>query len=49
MCRSPHDPGRGGSAGQPWDVAHANLFLASDEARLITGAALVADGGYTTV
>jgi NAD(P)-dependent dehydrogenase (short-subunit alcohol dehydrogenase family) len=28
-------------------VANAILFLASDEARFITGASLVIDGGYT--
>jgi NAD(P)-dependent dehydrogenase (short-subunit alcohol dehydrogenase family) len=33
--------------GEPVDVANAILFLASDEARFITGASLVIDGGYT--
>jgi 3-oxoacyl-[acyl-carrier protein] reductase len=32
----------------PEDVAHAALFLASDLARLVTGQALVVDGGTTT-
>jgi NAD(P)-dependent dehydrogenase (short-subunit alcohol dehydrogenase family) len=31
--------------GTPWDVANAALFLASDEADFITGAALPVDGG----
>jgi NAD(P)-dependent dehydrogenase (short-subunit alcohol dehydrogenase family) len=36
-----------GHQGSPWDAAHAALFLASDEARYITGAELVVDGGLT--
>jgi len=35
-------------AGQPEDVAAMALFLASDEAAWITGAAMVVDGGLTT-
>lgn len=38
-----------GHAGEPIDVAYAVLFLASDEAKFITGAALAVDGGYTAV
>lgn len=38
-----------GHAGEPKDVAYAILFLASDEARFITGAALAVDGGYTAI
>ena len=34
-----------GRMGTGWDVAHAALFLASDEANFITGAALPVDGG----
>ena len=35
----------GGKMGTAWDVAHAALFLASDEAGFITGVALPVDGG----
>jgi NAD(P)-dependent dehydrogenase (short-subunit alcohol dehydrogenase family) len=33
--------------GTAWDVAYAALFLASDEARFITGVALPVDGGQS--
>jgi NAD(P)-dependent dehydrogenase (short-subunit alcohol dehydrogenase family) len=36
-----------GRMGDAWDVAHAVLFLASDEARYITATQLVVDGGMT--
>ena len=36
-----------GRMGDGWDTAYAALFLASDEARYITGAQLVVDGGLT--
>ncbi|GAB4241086.1 MAG: SDR family NAD(P)-dependent oxidoreductase [Methyloligellaceae bacterium] len=35
-----------GAMGTAWDVAHAALFLASDEARYITGVELPVDGGF---
>ena len=36
-----------GRMGDAWDVAYAALFLASDEAKYITGTELVVDGGIT--
>ncbi len=33
--------------GKPEDIANCALFLASDEARYITGQVLVCDGGMT--
>jgi NAD(P)-dependent dehydrogenase (short-subunit alcohol dehydrogenase family) len=36
-----------GHMGDAWDVARAALFLASDDARYITGIELVVDGGLT--
>lgn len=36
-----------GHMGDAWDVAHAALFLASEEARYITATELVVDGGIT--
>ena len=35
----------GAQMGSAWDVANAALFLASDEARFITGVCLPVDGG----
>jgi len=35
--------------GKPEEVAHAVLFLASDEASFITGTHLVVDGGYLAI
>jgi NAD(P)-dependent dehydrogenase (short-subunit alcohol dehydrogenase family) len=34
-----------GELGSPEDVAHAALFLASDESRFVMGSGLVVDGG----
>lgn len=42
--RNPRVP-LGGRMGTAWDTAYAALFLASDEARFITGAILPVDGG----
>ncbi len=33
--------------GQPEDIAHLAVYLASDESRYVTGAAISIDGGYT--
>jgi len=33
--------------GTAWDIAHAGLYLASDEARYVTGVLLPVDGGMT--
>ena len=37
----------GGMMGSAWDVANAGLFLASDEAKFITGVNLPVDGGQS--
>ena len=44
--RNARVPLRGGM-GTAWDVAHAAAFLASDEARFITGVLLPVDGGQS--
>src|SRR5262249_154592 len=38
-----------GKRGAAWDIAHAVLFLASDEARYITASEILVDGGLTAV
>ncbi|RZJ84815.1 MAG: SDR family oxidoreductase, partial [Brevundimonas sp.] len=37
-----------GQMGTAWDTAYAALFLASDEARFITGTVLFVDGGMSS-
>jgi NAD(P)-dependent dehydrogenase (short-subunit alcohol dehydrogenase family) len=37
-----------GRMGDAWDTAYAALFLASEEAKYVTGALLPVDGGFTT-
>jgi len=39
----------GGEMGSAWDVANAALFLASDEAKFITGVCLPVDGGQSAL
>jgi NAD(P)-dependent dehydrogenase (short-subunit alcohol dehydrogenase family) len=36
-----------GRMGSAWDVAHAALFLASDESGYVTATQIVVDGGVT--
>ena len=36
-----------GHMGEPDDIAWAVVYLASDEAKFVTGAELAVDGGYT--
>jgi len=44
--RKRREAGALGTEGTGWDVAHAALFLASDESRWITGVALPVDAGF---
>lgn len=47
MIETRHRQSPTGRMGDGWDTAYAALFLASDEARYITGAQLIVDGGLT--
>lgn len=38
-----------GRLGKPEDIAHAALFLASDESSWVTGSCIMIDGGYTAL
>ncbi len=38
-----------GRQGTPWEIAHATVFLLSEDASYITGQALVVDGGLTAL
>jgi NAD(P)-dependent dehydrogenase (short-subunit alcohol dehydrogenase family) len=38
-----------GRPGEPEDIVYAALYLASDEARWVTGAHLVVDGGSSAL
>jgi NAD(P)-dependent dehydrogenase (short-subunit alcohol dehydrogenase family) len=47
LVQKRHDSVPMGHMGDAWDVAHAVLFLASEEARYITATDIVVDGGMT--
>ncbi len=47
MVRARHDAVPMGRMGTGWDIAAAAVFLASDEAKYITGVCLPVDGGIT--
>jgi len=36
-----------GKMGNAWDIAHAVLYLASDEAGYVNGTEIIVDGGLT--
>lgn len=46
-ARLPHLQPLTGDFGAPSDVAHAALYLASDESSFVTGSVLTVDGGWT--
>ena len=47
MSAPRHDQVPMGRMGESWDVAHAVLFICSDEAKYITGTEIIVDGGLT--
>jgi NAD(P)-dependent dehydrogenase (short-subunit alcohol dehydrogenase family) len=47
IVRRRHAQAPMGRMGDAWDVAHAALFLASDEARYVTGTSIIVDGGLS--
>lgn len=47
LVRKRNDACPTGRMGDAWDIAWASVFLASDEAKYITGVALPVDGGLT--
>lgn len=47
MARARHTASPTGRMGTAWDVAHAAVFLASDEAGYVNGVCLPVDGGLT--
>lgn len=47
LVQSRHDACPTGRMGDAWDIAWASVFLASDEAKYITGICLPVDGGMT--
>jgi NAD(P)-dependent dehydrogenase (short-subunit alcohol dehydrogenase family) len=48
LIQARHDAVPMGHMGDAWDIAHAVLFLASDEARYITATEIIVDGGLTS-
>ena len=45
-CKQIHSTSMVPVEGQGWDIGYAALYLASDEARFVTGITLPVDGGF---